>query len=269
MNYQVGRQYTDQTIRIPIRTWDAARVVIKVNHYSKPNTSYFDTAPIINGFETFIVKIPNMPESVIIELYNEANGNLDADNTLAVGSISVMPIKLGWQISKIMNPTVSSFARFSDIFAEDAAIISAQNSIYLSECGRFRIDYKDVIRNDEGDVLRTPARINSKTKIIEISKKHYLGYTVPGRKAINWHEFSHMFINKDRKNEMEADKNAIMLYLGTGNPTIEAYNVFLKVFKNSPSDLNKARYNEINKYIKELSYRINSNQISMNSQRNN
>ena len=153
-------------------------------------------------------------------------------------------------IEKIMDKNVSSFAKFSDDFSENAGILSAQNSIYISPDGKFRINYVDVIKDMQGNPLPTPARINSKTKIIEIAKKYYLGYTVPGRKAINWHEFSHLWRNFNAADEVEADKNAIMIYLGMGNPKIEAFNVFLKVFKNRPSDGNVNRYNEIYGFIK-------------------
>lgn len=257
MNFQIDRHYINQEIKIPIRTYGKTRIVCRVHNKTKPYTRYFDTAPFITGYDNFIIKIPKMPPSVVVEIYNEANGNTANDNTFQVGKISVSEIKLGWQISRIMDSTVSSFAKFSDDFAENAGILSAQNSIYMSPCGRFRIDYKDVIRDDKGAELRTPARINSKTGVIEISKKYYRNYTVPGRKALNWHEFSHVFRNVNKSDEIEADKNAIMIYLGTGNPTVEAYNVFLKVFKNSPHNLNRKRYDEINKFIRTFSQKVN------------
>ncbi len=257
MNFQVDRHFPNQTIKVPIRTYGKTRIVCRVHNKTKPYTRYFDTSPLINGFDNFIIKIPKMPPSVVIEVYNEANGNKEQDSTFLVGKISVEAIKQGWQISKIMDPTVSSFARFSDDFAENAGILSARSSVYMSPCGRFKIDYKDVIRDDKGKELRTPARINAKTGLIEISKKYYIHYTVPGRKAINWHEFSHVFRNTNKADEMEADKNAIMIYLGTGNPTVEAYNVFLKVFKNSPHALNRKRYDELNKFIRSFSQEIN------------
>lgn len=256
MDYQVNRVYDNQTITIPVRTYNPTRLVCTVTHPFKQNTVYFDASPIISGFDKFIIKIPKMPPQVIVSIYNEANGNLEFDTTFQVGQIGIGPIRLGWQINKIADRTVRSFAIFSDEFAENAGILSAQNSVYLSPCGRFRIDYKDVIRDDNGNELRTPARINSSTGLIEIAKKYYANYTVPGRKAINWHEFSHVFRNVNKADELEADKNAIMIYLGMGNPTVEAYNVFLKVFKNTPSDLNKKRYQELDKFIKDFNSKI-------------
>lgn len=265
MTYRVDRQYENQVINIPVMTFAPERIVVKVKHPRKPNTYYFDTAPMISGKDVFVIKIPKMPEYVLIRIYNEKNGNLDFDNTFKVGKISVGPIKLSFAINKIMDDNVARFARFSDWFAENAAILSAQNSIYGSKDGRFRIDYKDVIRDESGRALRTPARVNGKTKIIEIAKKYYLTYTVPGRKAWLWHEFAHVWKNKNPVDEFEADRNAIMIYLGMGNPTVEAYNVFLKMANNSPSNLNRERYDALNKYIRNFN-KIMEKQISQKSQ---
>ena len=255
MLFQVQREFKDQMINIPVRTRSKERLVCRVLHYNKPHTVYFDTAPLIEGVEAFRVKIPKMPEAANIELYNEKFGNVRGDVSYQVGRITSSPIKM--MITGILDRTVNAFARFSDDFAENAGIMSAQNSVYVSPDGRFQIHYKDTIRDDSGKALRTPARINAKTGIIEISKRYYINYTVPARKAINWHEFSHIFRNVNKADELEADKNAIMIYLATGNPTVEAYNVFLKVFNNTPSDLNRARYNELNSFIKKFHETMN------------
>lgn len=251
MIYKIPKKYKNQEIRVPIRTSYPERICVKVYHPRRAHTEYFDAAPIIRGEDKFIIKIPNMPdEGVVMEIFNESHGHLNYDNSFSLGKISSHQIRLGFIINKIMDPNVARFMAFSDEFAEKAAILSAQNSVYISADGRFRIDYKDVIRDDKGNELRTPARVHSKTKVIEISRKYYLAYTVPGRRAINLHEFAHVYQNSNPADEFEADKNAIMIYLGTGNPTIEAYNVFCKIFKNSPSDLNVRRYNELNKFIR-------------------
>ncbi|KKS77431.1 MAG: hypothetical protein UV51_C0007G0029 [Candidatus Woesebacteria bacterium GW2011_GWC1_42_9] len=257
MLYQVDREFKNQTIRIPVRVFGSARMVARAYHPRRQYTVYFDTAPIINGSDTFIIKIPKMPSAVLIDIYNERNGNVDNDGTFAIGKVTSAPIRQSFAISKIMNPNVESFAEFSDEFAELAGGLSAQNSVYISPDGKFRIDYKDTIRDEKGNELKTPARINAKSGLIEISKKYYRTFTVPGRKAINWHEFSHIWLNKNPADEIEADKNAIMIYLGTGNPTIEAYNVFLRVFNNTPSNINRKRYDELNNFIKNFNSIVN------------
>ena len=257
MLYGVERQFPNQEIRLPVETMQPCRIVVKVRHPRKPNTYYFDTAPVINGRDMFVIKVPKMPESVVVEVYNEANGNIQFDNTFRVGKIKVGPIRSSFMISKIMEPNVAKFMIFSDDFAENASILSAQNSIYRSPDGKFRIDYKDVIRDENGKEMRTPARVHSKTKIMEVAKKYYLGYTVAGRKALLYHEFAHVWMNKNPHDELEADKNAIMLYLGTGNPIIEVYNVWLRVFRNTPTDQNRERYDALNKYVKNFGKEMN------------
>ena len=264
MTYQVDRRYTNQVINIPIMTMAQERIVVKVKHPRKPHTFYFETAPLITGKDMFVIKIPKMPESVLVRVYNARNGNLDFDNSFKVGKITVGPIRLGFAINKIMDDNVSRFAQFSDWFSENAAILSDRNSVYVSDDGKFRIDYKDVIRDDNGNELRTPARVNSKTGVIEIAKRYYMLLTVPGRRWTNWHEFSHVWKNENASNEFEADRNATIIYLGTGNPTVEAYNGAYRIFKNSPSNLNKQRYDELNRFIRNFN-KIMGKQISQNS----
>lgn len=250
MTFGVRREYNDQQVTIPIRTRGKERIVVKAYNPKKANTVYFDIAPVINGTDKIVMKIPRMPEMVVVEIYNEKVGNTDADVSFQIQKPKIGPIVQGFVIRKIMDPNVDRFARFLDWFAENAAILSAQNSIYVSNDGKFRIDYVDVIRDDNGTELRTPLRVNSKTKVMQIAKKYYIGYTVPGRKMWGWHEFAHVWINVNPSDELEADKNAIKIYLGYGNPIAEAYNVVLKVFKNTPSDLNKQRYEALNNYIR-------------------
>lgn len=262
MVYQIDRQFNNQKIIIPIRTDAPTRIIVKA--YRQASTVYFEASPIIAGMDAVIVKIPKMPPMVRIDVYNAANGNLNFDRSLNVGQIKIEPINMSQSLTKILDPSVAAFAKFCDAFAERAGYTHAGNAIFRSPDGKFQIDYMDVIRSDDGKELRTPCRINSKTGIIQVAKKYFSRYTVPGRKFWLWHEYSHLYRpNKVKgmpldQEEMAADKNAIMIYLMMGNPTVEAYNVIFKVFKNTPSDLNRARYNELNKFIRDFSSKINN-----------
>ena len=51
------------------------------------------------------------------------------------------------------------------------------------------------------------------------------------------------------EDEIEADRNSLILYMGLGYPRIDAYNVYLDVFENTPTELNKARYDELQKIV--------------------
>lgn len=250
MTYSIQKEHANQEIRIPIETRGPERIICRAYNPRKPNTVYFEAAPIIRGKDSFIVRIPKMPDLVYLDIYNEKNGNLKFDGTFRLGNIKSGPIATTFSIGRIFDPNLNRFMAFIDDFAENAAILSAQNSIYTSNDGQFRIDYLDVIRDENGNEMQTPFRVNEKTKVIQASKKKILGYTVPGRRMWLYHEGAHVYMNANPADELEADKHAITLYLGTGNPIIEAYTVINQCFKNSPTNLNRQRYEQLNAFIK-------------------
>ena len=145
---------------------------------------------------------------------------------------------------------ISSFVRFAQEFSERANYISAGLSKYISDDGRFQINYlNDITDSATGKVLPTPARIDRYNGVIEVSKAKFESYTVPMRFAILLHEFAHFYLNEDMANETEADLNALLIYLGLGYPRIEALNVFTKVFITAPTEMNVERLKKIDDFI--------------------
>lgn len=247
MIFQIQRQYEDQQILLPVKTFSPQRIVVRAYNPTKPNTNYFETAPVIRKPEMIVIRIPNMPPDVLLEVRNARSGNIPFDKTFMVGKIRSTKISLPFSLKAVLDAKDESFKNFIDEFCENVALLSP--GVYFSDDHQFQIHLKNVI-TEKGVALRTPARVNSKTKIIEVAKVYFVKHTVPGRKWTLWHEYSHVHKNKNPANEFEADKNGIKFYLGTGNPTIEAYNGILRIFKNTPSNLNKKRYEEQNSYIK-------------------
>jgi len=107
------------------------------------------------------------------------------------------------------------------------------------------------IIGNKGNVLKTPARISTSNGRIQISQEAYIPFTVPMRMAILLHEFSHYYLNSDISDEVEADLNALTIYLGLGYPIKEAYAAFGETFIGSPTPLNKSRYDIIDTFIKD------------------
>jgi hypothetical protein len=70
--------------------------------------------------------------------------------------------------------------------------------------------------------------------------------------AILLHEFSHVYLNENVDDEVEADLNGLLIYLGLGYPRIEAFEVFAKTFLSVPSDGNRMRYDKIKTFIDEF-----------------
>ena len=192
--------------------------------------------------------MPVSPKDALVYIYNEANGNLSVgvDNTVDVDSITKEPLEKKLDVIDMSNPLVRSFINFATRFSYNAGSLPSGN--YVSDDKQFVIKYLPIIE-DEGVEQTTPARVDIDSGTIEISKRQFLDYTVPNRMAILLHEFSHVYLNDNVDDEVEADLNGLLIYLGLGYPRIEAFEVFAKTFLNAPSDLNGMRYEKIKNFI--------------------
>ncbi len=238
-------------LELTVETKSPQKIRVRVSDRNKDNTVYTNRFHTINGSFKFFIRMPQSPPNATISVFNEAIGNKppNADNTFRVVSCKPKPFNNNkMKVWEWKNKDVKSFVEFAQEFSENAGILSAGRSIYTSNDGKFRIDYVDVI-TDGDKALNTPARINREKGIIDIAKDKFIGYTIPMRFAILCHEFSHFYLNKVKDDEVEADLNALLIYLGMGYPRVEAYQAFTKVFIGSPSDLNKERIDKINQFI--------------------
>ena len=200
-----------------------------------------------------------MPERGIFEVYNKEVGRDDAGLSLSQRGFKIVkfervPLPTNLDVFDSSNKNVIEFVKFAEEFAERAAIISTKTntddrSIYTSPDGRFVIHYVDVIIGEDGEPRRTSMRVNNKTGEMEISKKFVTRYTIPERIAILLHEFSHFYLNKDHKDEFEADLNALMIYCGLGYPRKQGGTAWYKVFYRSPSELNIKRMQQIMEFL--------------------
>jgi hypothetical protein len=128
---------------------------------------------------------------------------------------------------------------------------SKKNQIFCNACVSF--EFKDrFVEIAFSNLMSSPIGLES--DVLDPvshaeSGKQFLDFTVPNRKAILLHEFSHVYLNDNVDDEVEADLNGLLIYLGLGYPRIEAFEVFAKTFLNAPSDLNQMRYEKIKNFI--------------------
>jgi len=239
------------TLLIKVRTRKPEKIVLQVRDARKPHTFYTNRWNVVNGKAIFFVRLPQSPDLAIINIFNKANGNRPKgeDNTFKVAKPQIVKLKRKFPVFRSPNKSLLNFIRFAQQFSENAGLISGEGSVYLSDDGRFRVVYFDVIRNSKGKAIRTPARINRQTGEIQVAKKFFKEYTVPMRMALLLHEYSHFYINYTKSDETEADLNALLIYLSLGYPRIEAHQAFLKVFKGTPTDGNKERYEKVRTFI--------------------
>lgn len=156
-----------------------------------------------------------------------------------------------------MDSDVAEFSKFAEWFAINAGLLSYGD--YKTDSGKFLIRYMPYITYVEeytNNIKKstTPSRIGHKSGRVEVSKEHFLTYSIPKRFIILLHEFMHKYGNKkylgrDISDENGADFLALYVYLGKGYPRIDAKDVFLTIFANNPTEDNEKRKNLILRFI--------------------
>ena len=261
MTWRMYCGYEPFTIRIDVETQQPQTIMLKVYDEKLSNTVFTNRFMVITGKKSFFVRMPLTGLVAVIDIYNEINGNTKSDSSFKVTNIVKVPLTRKMDVVDLRNPDIKSYIKFSRRFCFNAGV--APTRTYNSSDGRFSIIYSPkIVSSESGKVLNTPARINKDTGQIEVAQDKFLTMTVPMRMAILLHEFSHFYLNAEINDETEADKNALMIYLGLGYPRIEACEAFLDTFIKSsqgPTPLteeqlavNSRRYNIIHKYIQDF-----------------
>lgn len=237
------------TLAFEIETRKPESIRIIVVDPLKNDTVYANGCIAINGRSYFYVRMPITPEKVLVRIINDAHGNVKNDPTFRYRYQKVA-LKTNLNAFNYHNPIILSFINSMSEFAENAKILSAgDRSVMLSNDAELRYDFVDVIKDENGNVLNTPARISKINNRIEFNRARIKDETVPGIFAIGSHEFAHGYLNKVKSDEKEADKNGLRIHLGLGFSRKEAYRVYCKIFAGAPSKLNDERITEIENFI--------------------
>lgn len=237
------------TLMVRVQCASPRKMYLKVTDDSKPHTAYTNRFCTIDSQQSLFIRMPVSPKRAVINLKSEEELAGKKDEGYKVTALKVFPIKRKLSAFDNSNPTIKRFIKFAEEFCQKAGYISANGSVYMSDDGQFRIDYLNDIVDHNGKSIKTPARISRTEGIIQISKEKFNGYTIPMRMVILCHEFSHYYLNGNMSSEVEADLNALLIYLGLGYPRIDAYNVFTQVFYTAPSEQNKKRMKIIDNFI--------------------
>jgi len=248
MIFSVPTRHEELTLLIKVRTYEPQKIRIKVIDAEQPNTAFTDRYRIVEGESIFFVRMPVSPNEALVYVFNEAYGNMQVgeDPSVEVISITKEPLEKKLDVIDFTNQQVRSFVNFATRFSFNAGTLPS--GTYTSDDRQFVIKYLPTI-TDGGMEQTTPARIDIDSGVIEVSKKQFRDFTIPNRMAILLHEFSHVFVNDNIDDEVEADLNALLIYLGLGYPRIEAFEVFAKTFMAAPTEQNKMRYQKIVNFI--------------------
>lgn len=247
LKYLLNTKSQPLMIELGVKVQTPCRVRVQAFNPDKPATVYYDRWKDIEKDEIFKIKMPqSAPKTRLIV---GAIKGVNHDDQVRVTKLDRKKLDThapclngnGKAAAK-----VKEFLKFAQDFAENAGVYD--QGTYYSDKQNFRIDYYNVIQ-DQGKQLSTPARIHNKTGRMEVAKRSFAPMTIPMRMAVLLHEFSHFNLNDVQDDEVEADLNALKVYLGAGYPVIEAYKGFLSVFKTHPSDDNRVRYEYLKNFI--------------------
>ena len=252
MNYKVRTNYQQLTLAITVETRSRCKVRIKVYDARKPKTVFTDRYKTVQGLTKFFVRMPLSPEEVIVSVYDENKGNLKTaqEKNIRVLNIEKLGLEKRMDEVDINSYSVMTFVDFAQKFSFNASYL--RPTTYISDALNYKIEYLPQIVSDSGKVIPTPARISKSNGRIQVSKEMFDTYTVPMRMAILLHEFAHFYLNENIDDEIEADLNGLLIYLGLGYPRIEGYQAFLDVFQVNPTEANKNRYEVINNFIRDF-----------------
>jgi len=242
------------SIKVEISTPKDEKIWIKICDAKATKTFYSKRYAKINGTESFYIGLPESPNKSRLIIYKDGQSPLE-NNGYRVQAIEILPLKTKRNIP--MSRKTKAFVKFAQEFSEEASYLPAspKGESYYSDNGKFRIDYFDVVRSKkDNSPIKTPARISQLTGKIEVSQKDFMRYSIPMRMAILLHEYSHYYVNKTPSSEVEADLNGLKIYLALGYPRIDAYNVFLNVFKSANSKQTLHRFEKLDAFIKNWEY---------------
>jgi hypothetical protein len=254
MQNKIATKFAPLSLEVKVKTFAPIKLHLKVSDANDKTRVFTSRYKTVTGEETFVVRMPLSPDVALVNVWGERTGrNATEENEkkfFEIVSVKKIPLERRLDLSDIGNAQIRSFVSFAQKFSFNLGDLKPQ--VYSSDDDMYFIKLSTKIKGRDGRVLNTPARIGAKSGVIEVSKEKFEPMTIPMRIAILFHEFSHFYLNEKISDEMEADLNGLLIYLGLGYPRIEAYQAFLETFKGTPSNLNKQRTEVIDKFIKDF-----------------
>lgn len=223
---------------------DTKRIVSIVGFdHTQKNTDYFKREMFLKGgTQEFLFNMPQSPKKLSVYIF-EPSQKVDNFNA----KIKLVPLE---QVALYVDQLTADFIKFSQWFSEKCGVLPIGD--YTNKKKQFLIEYvntiKDYDRQGNLVAVNTPSRIHKTNNSIQVEKSTFDKFTIPIRNLILLHEYSHNFLSKTRDNEVQADLNALNIYLSLGYPYYEAKYGFDNIFTNS--SVNNARMQYIDNFLK-------------------
>ncbi len=232
------------------------RVIFKDTDHE--NTEYTNRILTVKGKATIHIQVPLCDMNAKLVIYNNAIGNIPSlsDPTFKLVKCFKIPLEKRYDIIDYSQSDLARYISFCQRFCITAGWIStgtykSDPVLGFIQPDPYYIQYLSDIMSSEPPygTLNTPARICKDNGIIQASQRKFVDMTVPMRMCIMCHEYSHVFVNQDMEDEVEADINGLSIYLGLGFPRIDAQNAFTQAFLGAAYPMNGERMAIIQDFI--------------------
>jgi len=254
---ELNTNYDPLIYQVSVTTTSMQPIRVIAYDAKQTTTVFTDRQKNVNGDYSFYVRMPQCGSKTQIIVYNENVGVVTVDNTFKITKQQKVPFESNIVTLSDMTIDERSFVRFAQRFAYNASV--SNTGVYKSDDGKFTIELLDNIVDEKNQIIPTSFRILIdgvdeggnfvKGGKIQASKNMIKNYTVPIIFFLLMHEYSHYHLNNDVDNELEADLNALNVYLSMGYPYIDAIWALAITFQRNQTDENAERWEQCNKYI--------------------
>jgi len=214
----------------------ASRLLIRGFDPERDWSVYFDrragtpTRPLPAGPVTLAFPLPISP--TILDVVATARGLENQEVAVRLEHCGSKELPTRPLLTQEQDQQWLSFAIYLALNLPYLELTRDERYPYQSEEG-FLYRVLRLIRNREtGVLLNTPARINRRTGVLEVSVEQMLHYTIPMRVVVLLHEYIHVRDQTD--DEQACDEGALRLFTAAGFPLSEGLYAFSKVFDKRP-----------------------------------
>lgn len=228
-------------------------VIIRADNYDFPQSVYverrvrFTEKHVASGqdYREVNIPFPLTPDRMTVALFEQGTFPGPGLMKTKVEQFKVSTLEPKYVVA---HPEIHRFIAFANWFSQRAGILAP--GFYDSPDKEFLIEYLPVIADHLGRQLITPARTHRKTGRIEVSRSHFLRYSIPIRWFILMHERKHFQL--PTRIEKEADLAALRVFLDFGFPKIEAVYAATKAMESQDSATERIkvqRLKDIHRFI--------------------
>ncbi len=238
----------------------AIRVV--TTEKNNPSAIYDDQTINVYNNAMIEIKLPFVPEIAVVQVFNVN----DANDKYFEANVKVGALKIYPNIYAATNKHLKSYIKFLEEFAPAKNYLASMASnneatvnatTYSSDCGKFVVNYFDRIYMD-GMATNISMRVDKSKGAGDMDwcKQLIAEYNIPEFVVIALHEFSHVNINENPMDELEADFNSALIYCGLGFDKHYLITAWEKVYARTPTEQNKNRLNSIYWFVKDFNTEI-------------